>query len=201
MRSALLDDDVVAFLAAQGHRTAIEFGKKLEHGEPPLLEWGERPEYRPITADGRPRIFVAKGGADWWRIRYQIAHEVFHWICTPPGTFHWTHELLAVEVAVRAMDALGEADYARRAMDDMEVEAEQLPLHAMLTTPLDHHYPPGLHGRALMTGRQLIAAVGWEQLKRLAHGQPDVHAWFRALQPAEQAAAEAVLGPPSSGWV
>ena len=37
---------------------------------------GERPEFHADRADGRPRIFLAREEADWWRIRYQIAHEV-----------------------------------------------------------------------------------------------------------------------------
>ncbi len=50
----------MAFLAERARRTAVEFGK--EPRDPPLLEGGDRPEFR----------------ADWWRIRDQIAHEVFH---------------------------------------------------------------------------------------------------------------------------
>jgi hypothetical protein len=105
MRSAELDDAVVAFLAEQSRRTAAEFGKKP--GDPPLLEWGERPESRAPTAKGKSTIFVERERerADWWRIRWQIAHEVFHWRCTPLHTLHWTHEFFAVETAVLAMAA------------------------------------------------------------------------------------------------
>lgn len=206
MRSALLDDDVTAFLAARRRRTTAEFGLDPENGPLPELEWGERPEFRAITTDDRPRIFVARDGADWWRIRYQIAHEVFHWLCTPRGIFHWAHELFAVETAMRALDELGEHDYTRRAAANLAEEAEQLPFEAMLTTPLAVPYPDGLYGRAWLTGRELTAAVGWERLKPLAasfdeHGAPDVGGWARSLDPFEQAAVETVLGAPSAHWV
>src|SRR2546421_986735 len=99
MRSALLDEGVRVYMAEQSRRTAQEFGQELGPSSPLLLEWGSRAEFRPVTADGVPRIFVTRRYADWWRIRYQIAHEVFHWLCTPAGIFHWTHELFAVEMA------------------------------------------------------------------------------------------------------
>ncbi len=104
VRSAELDDGVAAFLVERARRTAEEFGKKA--GDLPRLEWGAGPEFRAAAAGGRPTILVAREGADWWRIRYQIAHEVFHWLCGP-RIFHWTHEFFAVETAIRAMAAIG----------------------------------------------------------------------------------------------
>jgi hypothetical protein len=88
--------------------------------------WGEGAEYRANPGDAGP-ILVARAGADWWRIRYQIAHEVFHWLCTPPRTFHWTHELFAVELAVQAMADLGEFDYVSRTVDSLTAQAKLLP--------------------------------------------------------------------------
>jgi hypothetical protein len=197
LRSADLDDEVAAFLAERACRTAAEFGQKPR--ELPSLEWGEGAEYRTNPGDGRPTIFVARAGADWWRIRYQIAHEVFHWLCTPPGTFHWTHELFAVELAVRAMDELGQLDYAARTVDSLTAQAELLPLQDMLGTPLAPPYPPGLYGRAWVTGRLLDEAVGWERLKPLASSfdlaaQPDVVGWVRSLPRGDREKAGAVLG-------
>ncbi len=204
-RSAELDDEVLAFLAERARRTAEEFGG-VPAGEAPLLAWGETAEYRPVTADGRPRIFVARGDPDWWRIRYQIAHEVFHWLCTPPRTFHWAHELFAVEMAIRAMEEIGEADYARRSAESLTADAALLPLGAMLVTTLAPGYPLGLYGRAWLTGRRLGDAVGWELLKPLARsfradGRPDVAGWMRSLREDEQARVESLLGPPSPAWV
>jgi hypothetical protein len=202
--SAELDSEVEAYLAERARRTAEEFGKVP--GELPVLEWGDRPEFR-VTGDGRPRIFVARDGADWWRIRYQIAHEVFHWLCGP-RVFHWSHELLAVETAIRALAAIGELDYARRNMETLKVAADLLPLDGMLLTPLDRGdpYPPGLHARAWVTGRQLTGAVGWVRMKLLADrfdsdGKPDVVGWIRSLPVVERSRVEAVLGVPSSAWV
>ena len=136
MRTALLDDAAQAFLEEQGRKTAVEFDIEPREGPLPLLEWGEQPEYRALTADGRPRIFVSRHAPDWWRIRYQIAHEAFHWLCTPPRTFHWTHELFAVEMAVRAMQEIGEHEYAQTVMGELFEEAEQLSVADMLTTSL-----------------------------------------------------------------
>ena len=45
-----------------------------------VLEWGDVPEYRPATADLPSRILLSPDSPDWWRIRYQIVHEVFHWL-------------------------------------------------------------------------------------------------------------------------
>ena len=205
-RSAALDDEASAFLAEQGRRIAAEFGIDLAGRRLPLLDWGEHPEYRAVTPDGNPRILVSRHGPDWWRIRYQIAHEAFHWLCTPPRTFHWAHELFAVEMAVRAMQELGEHGYAQTVTDELSQEAERLPVGVMLTTPLQKGSLDGLYGRAWVTGRELSAAVGWERLKPLARsfdetGRPDVAAWVRALPEREQPAVEAVLGPPSPAWV
>jgi hypothetical protein len=207
VHSGLLDDDVRAFLAEQSARVAKEFGKELSGRELPLLEWGDQPELRFLTADGRPRLFLSRDAPDWWRIRYQIAHEVFHWLCSPPQTFHWTHELLAVETAVRAMEEIGEHGYAEKVTATLTAEAARLPLARMLTTRLDEgYYPDGLYGRAWTTGRQLIAAVGWETVKLLAGssddtGKPDALLWIRSLSPQDQAEVEEVLGVPSPKWV
>jgi hypothetical protein len=206
MRSVLLDADVKAFMDEQSQRTVQAFGCEKEASVLPLLEWGSKAEFRPVTADGVPRIFVKRRYADWWRIRYQIAHELFHWLCTPPGTFHWTHELFAVEMAVRAMEELGEHDYVRRETERLAAEAELLSLSAMLVTPFGDVSPAGLYGRAWVTGRALIDVIGWERLKSLArsfdeHGRPDVAEWVRALPQRRRAGVEGVLGRPSKAWV
>jgi hypothetical protein len=179
----------------------VEFQRKP--GDLPLLEWGELA--RTVTAKGRPRIIVARGDADWWRIRYQIAHEVFHWLCGP-RVFHWTHEFFAVETAIRAMASIGELDYARRAMAGLREEADVTPLGVMLVSPLPDVELPGLYGRAWVTGRELTGAVGWVRMKLVADcfdgdGKPDVVGWVRSLPAREQSRVEAVLGAPSTEWV
>jgi hypothetical protein len=204
LRSAELDGEVRVFLAERGRRVAEEFATTV--GELPLLEWGDYPVFQSAGSDGRPRIFVAREGADWWRIRYQIAHEVFHWVCSPPGTYHWTHEFFAVETAVRAMAAIGELDYARRTMAGLREEADLMALGAMLVSPLPGVYGPGLYGRAWVTGRELTSAVGWVRMKLLAgcfdaDGKPDVVGWMRSFPQEERAKLEAILGVPSPAWV
>lgn len=206
MRSAALDDDVVAFLAERGRITAEEFGVESGASPLPLVTWGKEAEFRPITADGRARIFINRNGADWWRIRYQLAHEIFHWCCTPPGTFHWAHEMFAVEMAVSAMQDLEEHEYVRRETERLAEEAELLPVATMLVTPFRDVYPPGLYGRAWVTGRELAAAIGWERLKGLAqsfdeHGRPDVGGWVAGLVGRQRNEVERVLGVVDATWV
>lgn len=205
MATVPLDESALGFLAERAERTAAEFGAELGSKPPPLLAWGEGPEYRAGGSGALPTIFVSHD-ADWWQVRYQIAHEVFHWLCTPPRTFHWSHELLAVETAVRAMGELGEHAYVETLERSLAAQAERLPLAAMLTTPFGDEYPDGLYGRAWLTGRRLEAAAGWEELKPLAasfgeDGRPDVAAWVQSLRVKQRAAVEAVLGEPSAGWV
>jgi hypothetical protein len=202
----VLDEDVAAFLVKRGHVTAGEFGTKFDASQVPLLAWGNQAEFRPITADGRGRIFINRNGADWWRVRYQLAHEIFHWCCTPPGTFHWTHEMFAVEMAVRAMEELGEHEYVRMETERLSDEADWLPLATMLVMPFQDEYPAGLYGRAWTVGRDLAAAITWERLKPLAscldsHGKPDVRRWVCGLDYAARDAVEQVLGAVDSTWV
>jgi hypothetical protein len=206
MRSAELDSHVVTFLSECGARIAGEFGRDLIGEATPRVGWGERPEFRWRTADADATIIVDRHEPDWWRIRYQIAHEVFHWLCTPPRIFHWTHELFAVETAVRAMEELGEQDYVKRATAELRDAAEALALDHMLTTQLSTPYPHGLYGRAWLAGGELTAAIGWDRLKPLAHsfdesGAPSLQGWIRSLDHSEQKAVEEVLGPPSADWV
>jgi hypothetical protein len=206
MTTVGIGDEAIAFLVECRHRTAAEFGVQLADEPVPRLEWGERPEFR-AAVDGEPaRIILSRHDPDWWRVRYQIAHEVFHWLCTPPGTFHWTHELFAVETAIRAMDEIGEHEYAARTRERLTREAELLPLVAMLTVTFRETYPDGLYGRAWLTGSQLQAAVGWDRLKPLARcfdeqDRPDVVAWLGSLTSGAQASAASVLGLPAPEWV
>jgi len=69
---------------------------------------------------------------------------VFHWAGSGGETFHWTHEMLAVETSMRGMRELGEHDYARRAVDGLVEDAELLPMVTMLTTLVRPGPLPGL---------------------------------------------------------
>jgi hypothetical protein len=107
---------------------------------------------------------------------------------------------------VRAMAAIGELDYAGREIERLRKDADSMPLEVMLVTALAVPYPPGLYGRAWVTGRELTAAVGWVRMRQLADsfdggGKPDVVGWMRALPDAERARVEAVFGAPSAAWV
>jgi hypothetical protein len=205
MRSASLDGAAAVFLVDQARRTAAEFGKMLPRARP-VLEWGDVAEYRAATAELSARILISRDEPNWWRIRYQIAHEVFHWLCSPPPTFHWTHELLAVETAIRAMEEIGELDYARREMERLSGDADRLSLDEMLRASLAAGYPEGLYGRAWVTGRQLIDAVGWESVKLVAKSAGEarvsrLEGWFSALPRESRPRAESILGLPSAEWV
>src|SRR5437870_12600822 len=103
MQTKLLDVDLNAFLARQVRWTCTEFNLSFFSAFSEVrLEWGEQPEFRPADGILPPTIVLSRHEPDWWRVRYQVAHEVFHCVCTPPRTFHWSHELFAVESAVRA---------------------------------------------------------------------------------------------------
>ena len=110
-------------------------------------------------------------------------------------------------MAIRALKEIGELEYARRVADGLSEEAGLLPVAELLSTRLTQgDYPPGMYGRAWVTARELVAAVGWERVKLLAGsfdewGRPDVVAWVGSLLLAEQARVEAVLGAPSPDWV
>jgi hypothetical protein len=148
---------------------------------------------------------VSREGADWWRIRYQIAHEVFHWLCGP-RVFHWTHEFFAVETGVRAMAAIGEVDYARRTMAELRNNANLTSLGTLLESPLPDVRLQGLYGRAWVTGRHLTGIVGWVRMKALAdcfdaNGTPDIIAWIRSFEDEDQARLEVVLGQPTAVWI
>jgi hypothetical protein len=104
------------------------------------------------------------------------------------------------------MEELGEHGYAQTVMSELTAEAECLQVGTMLTTSLLDRSLDGLRGRAWVTGRELVAAIGWEELKPLAatfgaNGRPDVAAWVRSLAPELRASVEAVLGAPSPDWV
>ena len=59
----------------------------------------------------------------------------------------------------------------------------------MLTTQLEAgRFPAGLYGRACLTGRTLIDALGWEQVRLIAtsfdaRARPDVAEWIRSFRP------------------
>jgi len=73
-------------------------------------------------------------------------------------------------------------------------------------TPFRDVYPPGLYGRAWVTGCELAAAIGWERLKGLAqsldeHGRPDVGGWVDGLVGRQRNEVERVLGVVDATWV
>ena len=191
---------------------ARELGRAEEGLPPPFVVFtgGRVAEFR--KQPGHGTAVILKGGSDRWQLRYQAGHEISHWLCTPaeafPGIFHWTHEMLAFELALRCLRGSkieGSGEYAGRCEQLLERQARRTSRKRMLTTPLTHPYS-WVYGRAFVTGRQLQDAVGWERVKELAtcfdkRGQPDLRGWLGILPTDERKQAELVLGRPSSDWV
>ena len=132
---------------------------------------------------GRPVVYLPGSTLD--QILFQAAHESVHLLCTPPTTFHWTHELVAVLFSLEALKALGQDDYRRNVIADLEGQARELSLEDFMsvTTPV---YPPGMYGRAAVFGRQLAHAVGPAGYRSLVRsfgpdGTPDYWGWVNRL--------------------
>ena len=102
--------------------------------------------------------------------------------------------MLACLTSVRLLRRFGEDEYADKMVRLYEAQSEELSLHEMMNVDLTlPPYPPGLYGRAFMTGLALQEKTGWNLLRRLSRslnkrGEPDVSSWLSRL-PAE------VIGP------
>ncbi len=116
---------------------------------------------------------------------------------------HWAHEVLAVHFSLLFLDRIGQKAHAEKNRRLLRQQAHQCSLKqlvAMNNVP----YPAGLYGRAYILGEQLIAAVGWDQLKPLAltrnvDGKPCAEEWLCSLPRSERAEALAVLPSKASG--
>ena len=172
----------------------------------------------------RERKIILRQGTNWWQLRWQAGHEVFHWLCTPGSDdiFHWTHEMLAQEMSIRCMESAvllpspprdkfadgrpyGAKDYVHEAETGFRDDVGSTSLERMLTTELHPPYE-WVRGRAFVTGRKLQTEVGCENLKRLAtcfteSGRPDVRMWLRELPRPDRRRAVRVLGKPNDEWV
>ena len=129
---------------------------------------------------------------------YQAAHESFHRVCTPTGSFHWAHEMLAVHFSLLFLDRVGQHAYAATTRARLTSEAAQCSLDRMLDLA-GLPYPLGLYGRAYVVGSELVEAVGWDRSRLLAlvrsgAGRPCVNTWLGSLATPERTQAERVLG-------
>ena len=83
-----------------------DFAVAPDAARPTLLLRGLHPECVYEPADRRYEIYL-KDGSDPWQLRLQIAHEMFHRLCSRGRIFHWTHEMLACLFAVRLLGRHG----------------------------------------------------------------------------------------------
>jgi hypothetical protein len=217
----ITDPELLAFGDHCVDVCAREFNRCTDTWPRRFEVWSEtaQPQFR--AREGR---IILKQGCNWWQLRSQVGHEVFHWLCTPGSEdiFHWTHEVLAQEMSIRCIRSAtivpppphdkfrdgrpyGVDDYADEAEAEYRREAISTSLEKMLTTELVPPYE-WVRGRAFVVGRKLATEVGWEQLKRVATyfdeaGKPDVRRWLRDLPRPDRRRATRVLGPPKDDWV
>ena len=182
-----------------------DFGLPNDVKRPVLLLLGLFPECVRETADKRYDLYL-QAASDDLQYRLQIGHELFHRVCSQGRIFHWTHEMLACVFSVRVVQALGFNAYADTVRGDYAAQAALLSAADMQNAPLwqgASAYPPGLYGRAFVTGQALLQIAGWPALCRLARWNmdeaadaltPDVSGWISTLSPTQKREIGAVLG-------
>lgn len=163
--------------------TEAEFG--VSAPRPWRLILGEYPQQ--IVWQGRSEIYVGRlSVGDPSRFLWQFAHEGFHHTCSPPATFHWTHEMLATMWAARLVARTDPSRANQFVSYELSI-ANRCAVTAMLNIA-GLPYPDGLYGRALMVGAAIEARVGWDRLKTLAtcfdaNGKPDWESWVAMSPP------------------
>lgn len=200
------DGDLLNFANLALADAIRDFGPPDDVRRPVLFLWGLHPECVRETSDKRYDIYL-QSGSDVWQGRLQIGHELFHRICSQGRIFHWTHEMLACVFSVRVLQARGLSDYARTTKEQFARHAHDFSIAQMQTAPLSDaaSYPPGLYGRAYLTGQELVGAVGWPALCKLARWGiddgdeanvpvPDVQGWLHGLPDAKKQRACEILG-------
>lgn len=178
---------------------ADRFGTPDDAARPTVLLRGLRPECVHEPQERRYDIYL-QADSDPLQQRLQIGHEAFHRVCSQGRIFHWTHEMLACVTSIRLLRRNGLGDYAAHMEQVYRSEARRLSAAAMRQADLwaMPAYPPGLYGRAYVTGAALAATVGWDRLRPLARclapqGVPDLDAWLDGLPPDLRAAAQGAL--------
>jgi hypothetical protein len=173
-----------------------EFGVP-DDGYPTVVWLGEEPEAVFEEDLGAYHVYLWRDATPVQAL-YQAAHESFHRVCTPTGSFHWVHEMLAVHFSLLVLDRVGQHAYATAARVRLTSEAEQCSL-ARMRGLSGLPYPVGLYGRAYVAGGELIEAVGWDKLRHLAlardeAGRPCIDTWLDSLPTAERTRAQRVSG-------
>lgn len=146
------------------------------------------------------------------QFRYQLAHEIFHRVCTLPATFHWAHELLAVEFSFRSAEAwlasspsfrslFGPYFAVQRARHVIDAPHCQLP-RVLAFDGRGADYPDHLYAAVDVIAQELLGSLTWAELKSLAHHwsgtRPSVAGWLASLPEPKRLEAQVVLTAVSS---
>lgn len=199
------DGDLLHFAHLALANAIRDFGPPNDVRRPVLFLTGLYPECVREPSDKRYDIYLQRG-SDVWQCRLQIGHELFHRVCSQGRVFHWTHEMLACVFSMRVLQARGLTDYARAIEEHFARQATDLSVAQMQAAPLfgGNTYPPGLYGRAYLTGQALTEALGWPALCKLARwgvadtaagaSVPDVTGWLHSLPDKQKQRAREILG-------
>jgi hypothetical protein len=188
--------DPIHVRAAADVVAATEAEFEVTQVRPALFIWGEYPEH--IVWQEKSEIYLERGARGQERFFWQIAHEAFHYVCTPANNcFHWAHEMLAILWAQEHLSVTGQGLLADLCLQHELNEMGHCPTDMLLAFK-GIPYPRGLYGRAAAVGIRLRDILGWERLKALAHsfddeGKPDVAGWQKSLPNALAAEVDAVL--------
>jgi hypothetical protein len=187
----LTDDFHLAAVREVIAATEAEFGRRAP-ATSALFFWGDHPQH--VVFSEVSEIYLEREARGRPRFYWQIIHEVFHHVCTPPGLVEWTHEMLAMLWTLKYLERSGNHALALANKDDVLSQKALCPMDVMLS---DKTYPPGFYGRALWVGLELEREIGWEEVKRLsgffdAFDRPDIEA-RRSTLANNLAAVDAIL--------
>jgi hypothetical protein len=109
-----------------------EFGVE-DDGLSTVVWLGERPESVFEKALDAYHIYLSRN-SDKWQLMYSGAHEAFHRVCTPPESFHWAHEMLAVHFSLTFLDRIYESAHAAGNRRSLSHEATRCSLEQLLAS-------------------------------------------------------------------
>jgi hypothetical protein len=175
--------DLLQYTALALTSCCADFGKPEDASVPTVVLWGLTPECVFEPQERQYNLYLQQG-SDGYQARLQIGHEIFHRVCSRGRIFHWTHEMLACMFSVRLLRQSGANDYADQTEREYAAQAVLCSFEQMLSADLCRPpYPPGLYGRAFVTGMDWQERYGWTALCRLPEFRdparlPDLPAWL-----------------------
>jgi hypothetical protein len=183
---------------------AIAFAEQ-QHGRPAPLPvdcyLGESPLTVPERGGERIHVYLSRDASpQGWA--YEAGHEAAHAVAGAGRAMrHWTHEMVAVLMALRFLDSVGMAATANRTRARLRTEAEQITAAAVMAEE-ECTYPKGLYGRVYLMGQALVDAVGLNAVLGVVdafnkHDRADHTVWLASLaEPARQRAMAALTPCP-----